>query len=64
MDRIRNEYIRGTAQVGKFGEKTREARLRWYSPYARIRHRSAMISGCLVVVPILGSGMKLLVPFY
>ena len=23
MDKIRNEYIRGTAQVGKFGEKTR-----------------------------------------
>ena len=30
MDKIRNEYIRGTAQVVKFGEKTREARLRWY----------------------------------
>ena len=25
---------------------------------------AAMISGCLVVVPILGSGMKLLVHFY
>ena len=25
-----NEYIRGTAQVGKFGGKTREARLRWF----------------------------------
>ena len=30
MDKIRNEYIRGRAQVGKFGVKTREARLRWY----------------------------------
>ena len=30
MDNIRNEYIRGTAQVGRFGEKTREARLIWY----------------------------------
>ena len=30
MDDIRNENIRGTAQVGKFGEKTRERRLRWY----------------------------------
>ena len=30
IDKIRNEYIRGTAQVGRFGEKTREARLRWY----------------------------------
>ena len=29
MDKIRNEYTRGTAQVGKFGEKTPEARLRW-----------------------------------
>ena len=28
MDKIRNEYIRGTAQVGKCGEKTRVARLR------------------------------------
>ena len=30
MDKIGNEYIRGTAQVGRFGEKTREARLRWF----------------------------------
>ena len=30
MDKIRNEYIRRTAQVGQFVEKTRVARLRWY----------------------------------
>ena len=30
MDKIRNVYTRGTAQEGRFGEKTREARLRWY----------------------------------
>ena len=35
MDKIRNEYIRGTAQVGQFGEKTREARLRWYGHVRR-----------------------------
>ena len=35
MDKIRNEYIRWTAQVGKFGEKTREARLRWYGHLRR-----------------------------
>ena len=35
MDKIRNEYIRGTAQVGKFGEKTREARLRWHGHLRR-----------------------------
>ena len=29
-DKIRNEYIRVIAQVGRFGEKTQEARLRWY----------------------------------
>ena len=35
MDKIRNEYITGTAQVGRFGEKTREARLRWYGHVLR-----------------------------
>ena len=35
MDKIRNEYIRGTAQVGRFGEKTREPRLRWYGHVLR-----------------------------
>ena len=35
MDKIRNEYIRGTAQVGRFGEKTGEARLRWYGHVRR-----------------------------
>ena len=35
MDKIRNEYIRETAQVGRFGEKTREARLRWFGHVRR-----------------------------
>ena len=30
MDNISTECIRGTAQVGRFGEKTLEARLRWF----------------------------------
>ena len=30
MDTTRNECTRGTAQVGRVGEKTREARLGWY----------------------------------
>ena len=30
MDKIRNQYNRGTSQVGRFKEKTRQARLRWY----------------------------------
>ena len=36
MDKVRNEYIRGIAQVGRFGEKTREARLR---PYGHVRRK-------------------------
>ena len=47
MDKIRNEYIRGTAQVGKFGEKTREARLRWYMD---------TYGGNIIVMGILGDG--------
>ena len=35
MDNIRNECIRGTAQVGRFGEKTRVARLMWYGHLRR-----------------------------
>uniref|UniRef100_A0A3Q3WA96 Cadherin domain-containing protein n=1 Tax=Mola mola TaxID=94237 RepID=A0A3Q3WA96_MOLML len=30
MDRICNEHIRGTTQVRHFGDKVREARLRWF----------------------------------
>ncbi|MCJ8744040.1 hypothetical protein PDJAM_G00101730 [Pangasius djambal] len=30
LDRIRNEYIRGTAHVRRLGDKVREARLRWF----------------------------------
>ncbi|KAK3539988.1 hypothetical protein QTP70_019636, partial [Hemibagrus guttatus] len=30
LDRIRNEYIRGTAHVGRLRGKVREARLRWF----------------------------------
>ena len=35
MDKIRNKYIRVTEQVGRFGEKTRQARLRWYGHVLR-----------------------------
>ncbi|OKP64685.1 hypothetical protein A8A03_01925 [Escherichia coli] len=35
MDRIRNEDIRGTAHVRCFGEKAREARLRWFGHVQR-----------------------------
>jgi len=35
LDRIRNDHIRGTAHVAKFGEKVREARLRWFGHVLR-----------------------------
>ncbi|XP_060780340.1 leucine-rich repeat and IQ domain-containing protein 1 [Neoarius graeffei] len=35
MDRNRNEYIRGTAQVGQFGDKAREMRLSWFGHVQR-----------------------------
>ena len=35
MDRIRNEYVRGTAHVGQVGDKVREARLGWFGHVLR-----------------------------
>ncbi|KAK3538646.1 hypothetical protein QTP86_010341 [Hemibagrus guttatus] len=35
LDRIRNEYIRGTAHVGRLGDKVKEARLRWFGHVQR-----------------------------
>ncbi|KAK3526882.1 hypothetical protein QTP86_003607 [Hemibagrus guttatus] len=35
LDRIRNEYIRGTAHVGRLGDTVREARLRWFGHVQR-----------------------------
>ena len=42
MDNIRNEYTSGTAQVGRFGEKTRESILRWYGHVQRKEERPKM----------------------
>ncbi|KAK3560375.1 hypothetical protein QTP86_006459 [Hemibagrus guttatus] len=39
LDRIRNEYIRGTAHVGRLGDKVREARLRWFGHVQRRERR-------------------------
>ncbi|KAK3542834.1 hypothetical protein QTP70_004639 [Hemibagrus guttatus] len=41
LDRIRNEYIRGTAHVGRLGDKVREARLRWFG-YVQRRETSCL----------------------
>ena len=34
-DKIRNEYVRGTAKIAKLGDKLRDARLRWYGHVKR-----------------------------
>ena len=34
-DKIRNEYVRGTAKIAKLGDKLRKARLRWYGHVKR-----------------------------
>ena len=48
-DNIRNDYIRGTAQAGRFGEKTRAAIQRWYGharrKYDGIRMLMVALSG-------------------
>ncbi|KAK3515046.1 hypothetical protein QTP70_004038 [Hemibagrus guttatus] len=43
LDRIRNKFIRGTAHVGRLGDKVREARLRWFGHVQR-RERSLCLS--------------------
>ncbi|KAK3530562.1 hypothetical protein QTP86_027920 [Hemibagrus guttatus] len=45
LDRIRNEYIRGTAHVGRLGDKVREARLRWFG------HVQRRENTCKVIFP-------------
>ncbi|KAK3540759.1 hypothetical protein QTP86_001613 [Hemibagrus guttatus] len=42
LDRIRNEYIRGTAHVGRLGDKVREARLRWFGHVQRRDRRKVL----------------------
>ncbi|KAK3568542.1 hypothetical protein QTP86_008756 [Hemibagrus guttatus] len=43
LDRIRNEYIRGTAHVGHLGDKVREARLRWFGHVQRRETEGSLI---------------------
>ncbi|KAK3556890.1 hypothetical protein QTP70_022395 [Hemibagrus guttatus] len=51
LDRIRNEYIRGTAHVGRLGDKLREARLRWFGHVQR-RERVATANHLSPPIPI------------
>ncbi|KAK3553295.1 hypothetical protein QTP86_032750 [Hemibagrus guttatus] len=47
LDWIRNEYIRGTAHVGRLGDKVREARLRWFGHVQR--RESEHIDTCYIL---------------
>ena len=35
LDKIKNKYVRGTTHVRQFGDKAREARLRWFGHIKR-----------------------------
>ena len=44
-DKIRNEYVRGTAKIAKLGDKLRNARLRWYGHVKKRRLRGETDDG-------------------
>ncbi|KAK3568074.1 hypothetical protein QTP86_029710 [Hemibagrus guttatus] len=54
LDRIRNEYIRGTAHVGRLGDKVREARLRWFGHVQRREKSETLKSDFHVAFSIIG----------
>ncbi|KAK3526845.1 hypothetical protein QTP86_000734 [Hemibagrus guttatus] len=56
LDRIRNEYIRGTAHVGRLGDKVREARLRWFGHVQRRERTVPLDWATEVVVPLFKKG--------
>ncbi|KAK3507185.1 hypothetical protein QTP70_009526 [Hemibagrus guttatus] len=51
LDRIRNEYIRGTAHVGRLGDKVREARLRWFGRVQRREISTEKKSNIMMLPP-------------
>ncbi|KAK3511348.1 hypothetical protein QTP70_004529 [Hemibagrus guttatus] len=57
LDRIRNEYIRGTAHVGRLGDKVREARLRWFGHVQR--RDSEYIGRRMLDMDVINEDMKL-----
>ncbi|KAK3564136.1 hypothetical protein QTP86_007804 [Hemibagrus guttatus] len=48
LDRIRDEYIRGTGHVGRLGDKVREDRLRWFGHVQRRETRGRHYSHRLI----------------
>ncbi|KAK3558847.1 hypothetical protein QTP86_028719, partial [Hemibagrus guttatus] len=53
LDRIRNEYITGTAHVGRLGDKVREARLRWFGHVQR-KERDVCATAMPAFVKVVG----------
>ena len=47
-DKIRNEYVRGTAKIAKLGDKLRNVRLRWYE---HVKRREKDYVGKRMAVP-------------
>ncbi|KAK3511623.1 hypothetical protein QTP70_013577 [Hemibagrus guttatus] len=57
LDRIRNEYIRGTAHVGRLGDKVRDTRLRWFGHVQR-RESCGKLTGVSNPITIRASGSR------
>ena len=50
MDKIRNEFARGSSHVARFGNKVREVRLRWFGHMQR-REEGHIRRGMLMMEP-------------
>ena len=51
-DKIRNEYVGGTAKIAKLGDKLRNARLRWYGHVKRREEGYAGKKMMEIAVPV------------
>ncbi|KAK3510464.1 hypothetical protein QTP70_008662 [Hemibagrus guttatus] len=61
LDRITNEYIRGTAHVGRLGDKVREARLRWFG---HVQRRETSLTSAVFLTKHTADGMDGLVKHF
>ena len=54
LDRIRNERIRGTKQVGEISKKVQESRLKWYEH--ALRRKDEYVGKRVMVMEVPGEG--------
>ncbi|CAH2092841.1 unnamed protein product [Euphydryas editha] len=56
LDKVRNEYIRGSFKVAPIVAKMVESRLRWYGHVMRRNESNAVKTGLAIPVKIKGRG--------